>query len=211
MRTQMFNKILTQHLFHRLASLGLILLIVILGGCGYSFQGSRSTLPPGINRIYIPQVENISAEAGFGPILTDALRDQFERFGAVTVVDSRAEADAFLDTSVLKVKRTTRTTTGTTDRALQYDTSVTVDVELKRMNGSSIWRNPSLTVSKSFGGTTSSVLGTSADFSEGNLSAADLAGLSSQEVLRSQQATSLRTVASEVARKVYAAAVTGDF
>ena len=184
---------------------------LFLGGCGYSFQGARTTLPVDVRRIYIPQVENNSVESGFGPILTDALRDQFEKFGAITVVDTRSEADAVLETSVLKVKRTTRTTTGSTDRALQYDTSVTLESYLKRLNGSSIWSAPSMTVSKAFGATTNSVVGTSADFSEGTLSAADLAGLSSQEVLRSQQGSSLRAVASEVARKIYADAVVGGF
>jgi hypothetical protein len=180
-------------------------------GCGYGFQGAKTTLPSEVRKVYIPQVENASPESGFGPILTDAIRDRFERFGAVTVVDSRSEADAVLEATVTKVKRSTRTTTGRTDRALQYDTAVTVNATLKKINGTTLWSNPQMVVTKAFGGTANSVIDSSADFAEGNLTAADLSGLSSQEVLRTQQGSSLRSVASEVARKIYAAAVVGDF
>lgn len=189
----------------------LTLLVIGMIGCGYGFEGSRNTLPADVRRIYIPQVENNSAESSFGPVLTDALRDQFEKFGAVQIVDTRGEADAVLEATVVKVKRSTRTTTGATDRALQYDTSVTLASALKRNNGVAIWSNPGMTVSKSFGGTANSVVGSSADFSEGTLTAADLAGLSNQEVLRSQQGSSLKSVASEAARQIYAAAVVGNF
>ncbi len=185
--------------------------LATLVGCGYGFQGSRNTLPSDVRRIYIPQVENHSAESGFGPLMTDALRDQFEKFGAVQVVDTRGEADAVLEATVLKIKRTTRTTTGTTDLALQYDTSVTLASSLKKSSGVSLWSTPAMTVSKAFGGTANSVVESSADFSEGTLTAAGLAGLSDQEVLRSQEASSLRSVANEAAKKIYTAAVVGGF
>jgi len=187
------------------------ILALSASGCGYNFQGATSTLPSDVRRIYIPQVENNSSESGFGPLLTESLRDQFDKFGAVAVVDTRAEADAVLQAAVIKVKRSTRTTTGSTDQALQYDTTVTVASDLKKTNGTTLWIDPGMVVTNGFGGTASSVVDTSADFNEGTLSSAGLAGLSDQEVLRSQQSRALRSVASEVSRRIYNSAVVGDF
>ena len=89
---------------------GLISILCLFGGCGYTFHGGGSVLPPDVTKVMIPMVENNSTEPGLGAIVTEALRDQFERFGALSVVDSYGEADAVLDAKILEIKNNYTTT-----------------------------------------------------------------------------------------------------
>ena len=99
---------------------------LVVGGCGYQFQGSGSALPPDVKFIAIPRVENITAEPGLSTVLTEALRDEFDRYGAVTVVENESQADAVLRTRLISVVRNTDTVTSTTDAALELSTSLTL-------------------------------------------------------------------------------------
>ena len=196
-------------------SLRQILLGVLLfavSGCGYTFKGSGSLLPQDVKRVYVPLVENSSTEGGLSPLLTESLRDQFERYGVLTIVDDLNEADAVLKARILNVKRNTRTTTGgSTDTALQYDATMLVAAEIRRVNGSVLWRNQNLTVSRSFGTSKDSVVTGSADFAMGTISSSDLGGLDTREVARGQEGQSLQVLADQVAREIYDEAVTPDF
>jgi outer membrane lipopolysaccharide assembly protein LptE/RlpB len=191
-----------------------MLLVGLLGllGCGYTFKGSGSVLPQDVKRVYVPLAENSTTESGISSILTESLRDQFERYGVITVVDDLNDADAVLKARIIKVRQDTRTTTGgSTDTALQYDASLTVQAELRRVTGPVLWRNPSLSVYKTFGSSKDSVVTGSADFAEGTLSSASLSGLDSREVARGQQGQALQALAEQMAQTIYDQAVTPDF
>ena len=190
-----------------------ILLIVafMVTGCGYTFHGGGSVLPPDVTKVVIPMVENNSTEPGLGAIVTEALRDQFERFGALTVVDNYGEADAVLDARILEVSRNTRAVTSNTDTALQYNTTLTLAAGLRRVTGPVLWRNPSVAAAKSFGTTSGAVVTSSVDFASGSLGGADLASLDDREVGRGQEREALMTLAEDVARTIYYEAVAPDF
>lgn len=182
-----------------------------LGGCGYGFHGGKSILPPDVKKIYIPIVENDSTEGGLSNIFTESLRDTFERYGAVEVVDNELGADAILKARIVKVTRDTRSVTSQTDQALQLDTTMTVDAELKRTTGSILYRNKSLQVSKSFGASAGSTISSSSDFASGIVSSGDLANLDPHEQQRSQEQLALQDITQRVARKIYDDAVAPDF
>ena len=180
-------------------------------GCGYTFQGSGTVLPPDVKTVYIPPVENNTTEAVITPLVTEALRDRFDRFGAVTVVESANAADAILTTRVLMLKRATDTSTAKTDTTLQQDTVVTLAAELRRMSGPVLWRNPRMMVSYSYGTTSESVLTTSAGFAGGAIGASDLGSLDSREISRSQERQAFAEIADEIAKRIYNEAVAPDF
>jgi outer membrane lipopolysaccharide assembly protein LptE/RlpB len=189
-----------------------VLMISALSGCGYTLKGGGSVLPQDVKRVYVPMVENSSTETGVATILTEALRDQFERYGVLTVVEDLDEADAVLKARILKISESTRTTTGgNTDTGLQYDTSMRVQAELRRASGPLLWRNPDLSVTKTFGSSKESVVTGSVDFAEGTLSASDLSGLDTREIARGQRGQSLQDLAEQVAQTIYDQAVTPDF
>ena len=160
---------------------------LLLSACGYRLKCCGSILPPDVKKIYVAPVENFSTEAGFANVVTDALRERFDRFGVLTVVEDESLADASLRVKVLKVQRGSRSVTSQTDVSLQLDTNVTLAGDLKRSTGDLLWSNPRLQVSRAYGTTSRSVVTSSADFASGSLGASDLAGLSSREVARGQE------------------------
>ncbi|MCB0320003.1 MAG: LptE family protein [Bdellovibrionales bacterium] len=192
----------------------LCLLAVTTGGlvgCGYGFRGSESALPPDVERVYIPMAINQSTEAGVDLLLTEALRDEFERYGTLTVVDSSNQADAILDTTIVSIKRERGATASRTDTALQQYTVMTLSAVLRKTTGALLWRNERMKVSKVFGAEGGVVVTSSADFASGNLASGDLANLDSREVSRGQEQQALEDLSAQVAQQIYSAAVIPEF
>jgi outer membrane lipopolysaccharide assembly protein LptE/RlpB len=187
------------------------LCLIILSGCGYVFRGSGSILPPDVKSIFIPEVENNSTQLGLGDKVTNALREEFESYGTVTVVERQGEADAVLKVQILDVVQSTGATRSTNNTALQMDTTMYVSGELRRTSGPLLWREGRMRVTKSYGADQSVVVASSPDFAAGSISSRDLAGLSSREISRGQEQDALGTLALDAARLVYDKAVAPDF
>jgi len=196
---------------------GLFLVLNIamaLSSCGYTFQGSGSILPPDVKRVYIPLVENNSTESGLTTLFTEALRDRFERYGVVTVVDDISEADAILKARIIKVRRETGAVSGTTDSAIQLDTTMQLAAELRRVTGAVLWKNSGFEVTKSYGTVNDTVVTSSADFASSGLGLADFATLGqngTREVQRGQERNVLAKLADDAAGKIYDSSVAPDF
>jgi len=188
-----------------------ILVGIVASGCGYTFRGSESALPPDVKNIYIPQVENNSTKLGLSKIITDAIRDEFDSYGTVAVVDSQSEADAVLKVRILSVKDTTGATRSGSNTALQMQTTISLAGELRRTTGPVLWRDSAIQATQSFGADSSVVVTSSLDFAGGPSAAGDLAGLSGREVSRGQESNALSTLASNVARQLYDKAIAPDF
>jgi len=191
--------------------IALILLVLALTSCGYSFRGSESVLPPDIKVVYLPVVENSSPQQGLSILLTESLRDEFERYGAVSISDTLAGSDAVLSARIIDVRRETETVTSGTDTALQLATIISISAELRRDSGILLWSNPLMIISKSFGAESDVVITSSPEFAGGGLGSGDLAGLDSLEVSRGQEQQALEDIVEEVARRVYEEAVLPDF
>ncbi|MEZ4754495.1 MAG: LPS assembly lipoprotein LptE [Bdellovibrionota bacterium] len=189
----------------------ILTLALFLSSCGYTFQGSGSILPPDIQKVAIPISENFTSQPGVALQLTESLRDRFDRYGVITVVDKVSEADAVLNSKVLKISQEARSVTSNTEQALQYETIMTIAAELKRTTGPVLWRNPEMMISKDYGSTSDVVVTSSADFASGSLSQGALGALDNREVSRGQEAQALESLAEEAARRIYNEAVTPDF
>ena len=188
-----------------------LILIINLLSCGYTFQGSGSVLPEDIKYVYIPLVQNDTPEAGLSNLITEALRDRFERFGVVFVVESEAEADAILKARILQVKRNSQSTTSTTDTALQLETQIIMAADLKRVTGAPLWSSPRIAASRDFGSTSDVVVTSSADFAGGSIDADSLASLNNRELSRGQEKQAFEELAEEVAKRIYDQAVSPEF
>lgn len=192
-------------------SLLVTVVALLVQGCGYTFQGGGSVLPPDIKKVYIPGVENDSSEAGLSRVLTEALRDRFDRFGTVMVVDSSNEADAILNTRIKSVSRDTHTSTSKTDTALQLRIKMSLSAELRRVGGDILWRDNNMSVSKISGAESGVVVTSSTDFLGSNLGAGDLGALGSREVERLEGEQALNAIAEDAAVAIYNSAVMPDF
>ena len=184
---------------------------VLLAGCGYTFKGSGSILPPDVKTIYVAPAENNSTELGLADVLTEALQEEFDGYGVVTVVERQSEADAVLKTKITSVKRATQAVRAVSNTAVQMSTTMSVSAELRRTTGGVLWRQGELKVSKSFGTDASVVVASSADFSTGSISSSNLSDLSTREVARGQEKEVLRSLSEQLAQQVYAQAVAPDF
>lgn len=180
-------------------------------GCGYQLQGSGTILPSEVKRVYIPRITNRSTEPALTDLLTESLRDQFERYGVITISESPLGADAILEVTLLEVRRGAASSTALTDSALQLDSTLSISGELKRSNGETLWRNQRLQVTKVFGITQSSVVTSSTDFLSGGLDVADLRGLSTRELSRGQESAAFTDLAERAASQIYEEAVAPDF
>jgi outer membrane lipopolysaccharide assembly protein LptE/RlpB len=190
---------------------GIILLSVCLSACGYTFRGSGSVLPPDVKAIFIPLAENNSTKIGLAEIVTESMREEFDSYGAVSVVDRQSEADAVLKVTIANVKETTSTVNAQSNTAVQMDTTMYLAAELRRVTGPVLWRDGAIKVTKAYGTNASVVVETSPDFASGSISSSDLSSLSTREISRGQEASALNTLATDAARIVYAKSVAPDF
>jgi outer membrane lipopolysaccharide assembly protein LptE/RlpB len=87
----------------------LIGLLTILQACGYHFAGGGS-MPAGIQRLYIPTLENRSTETGLETTVANALAEEAGRL-QIQVAASAARADGVL------IGEITRITTDTVSRS----------------------------------------------------------------------------------------------
>ena len=189
----------------------LILTTFLLSSCGYAFRGSGSVLPADVKNIFIPRVENGSTELGLADVVTDALREEFDSYGTVAVVEKQSQADAILKVRIIDVKNSTSTVDPTTNTALQMDTTMSIGGELQRTTGQILWREDNMKVTKGYAANQSVVVTTSPDFASGSISASDLSSLSSRDISRGQEAQALSNLAADAARMVYDKSVAPDF
>ena len=196
----------------RIAHLVAVAFITVLAtGCGYTLRGSGTVLPADVKNIYIPRVENGSTELRLADVVTDALRDEFDSYGTLSVVEKQGEADAILKVRIVDVKKSTSTVNATTNTSLQMDTTMLLGGELRRTTGQILWRENNLKVTKEYAANQSVVVTTSPDFASGSISASDLANLSSRDIARGQEAQALNDLANNAARMIYDKSVAPDF
>lgn len=192
-------------------NISLFILLIVLNGCGYTFQGSGSVLPPDIKKVYIPFVENDSTEGGIASVLTEALRDQFERYGIVEIVENARESDAELTVRIKSVTKTSRSVTSKSDIALQFDTVMLISAVLKRQTGAVLWRNDNFSISTAFAASEGGLVSSSSDFAQGVIGASSLDNLDPRQFARSQEQAALEQIALLASRRIYEDSVAPDF
>jgi len=186
-------------------------LVLTFTGCGYQFRGSGSVLPEDVKTVAIAKVENNTTQSGLADDLQDAIISEFERYGAVRVIEDVNQADAILNTRVVKLETLVRNVTTGTDIALEYDLVMRVNAELTRANGQLLYKNDELSVSESFAGTGDVVVTGSSAFAQSSLNSGTLGTLSTREVSRGAQETALEELVDEVSRRIYLEAVAESF
>ena len=188
--------------------------LVVLGvGCGYGLQNSGTVLPPEVKTVAILPVENLTTENALGLRLQSALQERFERYGVVSVVDKPGGADAILTAKVKSVDSRVRNVSDSRDIAIDNNVTLTVAAELKKRDGQILWRDEDFRLTNSFASVSSAVVTSSADFAQGGVDAATLAGLnaSPSEIARGQRTDALENLIQEAARQIYNNAVAPDF
>jgi outer membrane lipopolysaccharide assembly protein LptE/RlpB len=81
--------------------LALVAVSLLLGGCGYSM---RTSLPPGIKSVFVPVLENKTAEPGIEDFITQALVQAVVQGARVRIARSAQEADSTLEGSIVEYR-----------------------------------------------------------------------------------------------------------
>ncbi len=62
---------------------GLLVLLVVLAGCGYQLSGQAGTIPGNLQRLSVPMFANATTVPGLEQLITSAVRTQLQRDGRV--------------------------------------------------------------------------------------------------------------------------------
>ena len=200
---------LAMNLFVRFSAV--IVVSLLVGSCGYHFQGSSTVLPEDIRNIYIPLVTNETAEPGLSVDFTEILRSRFERYGVVKVVERKEQADAIFEAKINGLTSRVKGVTSQTDIEVEVELTMYVDAELRRKNGQVLWKQSNFMASDDYASTGDTVVTSSADFAQGGIGATSLNNLDSREIARGQSEEAINNLMEEMSRQLYLAAIAADF
>jgi outer membrane lipopolysaccharide assembly protein LptE/RlpB len=109
----------------------------MLLGCGYQLVGKETHLPPGITSLSIPTFVNQTFEPGIEVPFTQGFLREFIQDRRVKMVE-RDEADSVLE-GVIKSFQIYSVSYDRSGTALEYQTTVIIDLTLKKKNGEILW------------------------------------------------------------------------
>lgn len=121
-------------------------LFILLLGCGYQMVGKETHRPPGISSIAIPTFINQTFEPGIEIPLTQGFLREFIQDRRVKVVD-RKEADSILE-GVIKSFQIHSVSYDRSGIAQESQTTVKLDLTLRKRNGEILWVQKDLTESR---------------------------------------------------------------
>lgn len=117
-----------------------LLLTVLLGGCGYHLQGSRSALPPDVRTVFVEILDNRTLKPFLENEMTYAAIDRFMRSRVLTQVSRPGDADAVFSGTITDY-RTYPISYDRFDTILEYRSVMTVSAALHRVqDGKTLWR-----------------------------------------------------------------------
>jgi len=116
----------------------LILCMMLFTGCGYQMVGKETHVPPGLNSVTVPTFSNQTLEPGIEVPFTQGFLREFINDRRVRVVNRR-EADSILE-GVIKDFQIYSVAYDRSGIALEYQTTVVIDLTLKKQNGEILWK-----------------------------------------------------------------------
>jgi outer membrane lipopolysaccharide assembly protein LptE/RlpB len=117
--------------------------VVLLLGCGYQMVGKETHVPPGLTSVVIPTFLNQTLEPGIEIPFTKGFLTEFINDRRVKVV-SRGEADSILE-GVIKSLVFYSTAYDKSGIAIEYQTTVVIDLTLIKPTGEILWQEKDLT------------------------------------------------------------------
>ena len=133
-----------------------LLCFLLLSGCGYQMVGKETHVPPGLSSVAIPTFKNATYEPGIEVQFTQAFLREFILDRRVNVVD-RAHADSILEGSIMDF-RIYSVSYDQSGLALEYQTTVVLDLTLRDRAGKVLWEQKSFSETQWFRASSTSVL-----------------------------------------------------
>ena len=115
---------------------------VMIWGCGYQMVGKETHVPPGLTSIAIPTFVNQTLEPGVEVPFTQGFLNEFINDRRVKVVE-RNKADSILE-GIIKSLDIYSVAYDRSGIALEYQTTVVIDLTLRKQTGEIIWKEQGL-------------------------------------------------------------------
>ena len=174
-----------------------------LGGCGYQFGGGGNLIPRDAQTIFVEPFINRSREVGIDKELTTALRGELYRKGRLRVVDQAEQADVILSGVVRSLDSVT-TSVNRFDEALQMESHLVLDVNLRRREPSEIlWRGPAIRLTQTYAASRAAMVTTSSEFRTGTLNTSDVRRMTDIQLTESQQIGAREQLMARFAQELY--------
>lgn len=116
------------------------LLAVLGAGCGYKLVSYRGALGD-VRRVSISALRNDSMASGYGAVVTDALVAEFQRRGALQVVNDPAQADLLIGGRIASIRAGARSFSSVV-LALEYQVTVTIALDITKRDGTKVPIDP---------------------------------------------------------------------
>ena len=117
-------------------------------GCGYQMVGKGTHIPPGITSIAIAYFVNQTLEHGIEVPFTQGFLKEFI-FGRKIRVVNQSEADSILE-GTIKSFNISSVSYNRSGFALEYQTTVVIDLTLRKKTGEIIWTVKDLSDSRTY-------------------------------------------------------------
>ena len=124
-----------------LAPVRLLLVLVVLAGCGYHLAGKGSTLPSHVHHLSVPLFENRTAQPEIAQRITEQVTNEMIGRGVEVASGAGEDADAILN-GVVNSYTSVPVGIGTDGRATRYEIVIQVAAELRdRRDESVLWKD----------------------------------------------------------------------
>jgi len=172
-------------------------------GCGYHFAGTGSRLPAEIHTVSLGPIQNMTREVGIEKALLESLEDEVASHGRLVPVSAGAPADAALTGSVREYN-SRPVSFSSRDEALQYQISVSVDLELRRIdNGKLLWKTVGQREVQDFSAVPGVVVTSSSQFSQQTVNANNLQQFTDIQLSESTKREANERLIESLSREVY--------
>ena len=177
----------------------LLIFALLSSGCGYHFAGS-GTLPQGIQRVSVAEIDNQTLETGSEKELQWALEREFRSRAGMTVTD---EGEGVLNVTMRQFDLRPLSF-DSRDQVLEYEVTLLLDVILThRETGQTLWQANNLHVASDYSAVPQVVVTTSPEFQQGTLNPEDLDGLTDIQFSETQKHAAIERLFATAAREVY--------
>lgn len=117
-----------------------LVLVLLLGGCGYRPMSQPGAMPAGVKTLYIALFGNRTTEAFLENTLTDAVIERFGRQRRLRLIEEAGEADAVLSGALVGYGLSA-SAYNRLDQITEYRLSLAVEAELRRRSdGKVLWK-----------------------------------------------------------------------
>jgi hypothetical protein len=174
----------------------------LAAGCGYNFAGTGNRLPPEIHTITLGPIQNMTREVGIEKALLEALEDEVASHGRLVPVTTH-DGDAELTGSVREYN-SRPVSFSSRDEALQYQISMSVDLELRRRdNGKLLWKTIGQREVQVFSSVPGVVVTSSSQFSQQTVNANNLQQFTDIQLSESSKREANERLIESLSREVY--------